>query len=421
VAPPALVLGFAITIARIGRPAMPLRPAARRLRSPRRLGGLPLALAMLLPAAAPAIPAAGAATSEPSIAALRTVVRLRPAVRLAPGETTVRLRDVAWLEPSAARLLGDLSLGDLAADGLDRGLSPAKVREALAAAGAHPARILVEGGTVRIGSSLEEATAGAPLAMTAVRLAGDGRATTTATTADATELLEVEAVRSLPGEDVMAAATHRLITRLGVPADRLRIAVAEADLDWLSRPMRSVRMQLLDPAESSSVRLELIPRPEIDGSAVGGGRIVVLQPRVRVERVRTTAAIARGHRLDAGSLATEVVWVSPRAAAASASLDAVEGLEADRRIPADTVIGLADIRQPVVVRRGDGLIVRAGTTRMPVEMSVIARQDGRVGERIMVQRPGDAMEFAVLITAPGLARPAAPDPLRADSPAFARR
>ena len=400
---------------------MPLRLAPSRTRSVHRVTGLPLVLAMLLPAAAPAGPAAAAAASEPSIAGLQTVVRLRPSARLAPGETTVRLRDVAWLEPSAAVLLGDLALGDLSADGLHRGLSPAAVREALAAAGGHPARILVEGGTVRISSSFEEAAAGAPMAMTAVRIAGDGRTSTAATREESAAALEVEAVRSLPGEDVMAAATHRLLTRLGVPADRLRIAVAEADLDWLSRPMRTVRMQLLDPAESPAVRLELIPRPEAGSRAAEGGRIVVLRPLVRVERVRTTAAISRGHRFDAAALGTEVAWISPRAAAATLPLDAVVGLEADRRIAADTVIGLADVRQPVVVRRGDGLIVRAGNARLPVEMSVIAREDGRVGERIIVQRPGDAMEFPVVITAPGLARPAAPDPLQTDSPALARR
>lgn len=400
---------------------MTLRFASRHHRSGRRSSRLLLAAAMLLPVIAPAPLAAGMAASEPSMAALQTVVRLRPAVRLAPGETTVRLRDVAWLEPAAAVLLGDLMLGDLLADGLDRGLAPSVVRDAIADAGGHPARILVEGGTVRIRSSIEEAAAGAPMAMTAVRIAGDGRTRTTASGEAPTDLLEIDAIRALPGEDVMAAATHRLLARLDVPADRLRIAVSEADVDWLSRPMRSVRLQVLDPAESPTVRLEIIPRDGIGGRAAEGGRIVVLRPRVRVERVRATAPISRGRRFDAGSLGTEVVWISPRAAAASLSLDDVVGLEADRRIAAETVIGPADVRHPIVVRRGDGLIVRAGNARLPVEMSVIAREDGRVGERITVQRPGDAMEFPVVITAPGLARPASPDPLSADPPALARR
>jgi flagella basal body P-ring formation protein FlgA len=384
----------------------------------------------------------GAGVSDATVPAvtvrdLDAVVKLRPTVRLAPGETLVRLRDVAWLEPEALAVLGHLTVGDLAVDGRTsrRGndprrtlrISPEDVRAVIADAGGHPARILVRGTVVTVNPGTERATAGRPVAMTAIRIDESGVATTgpgrrralddgTMDDGEASGFRYVAASLAMPGDDVLAAAAHRLLTRLAVRPDDLRIGFTEADRAWLARPMNTMQLRLLDPPDGTEVRLEMRPRP-VPGSrqATEGGRIAVLRPQLRVQRMRLSEGVARGDRFEPAFIAAEFDWASPRAASLVLSRDEIVGLEAERRLEPGHLIGPSDIRRPNVIRRGESMIVRAGSRGFPMEITVIARENGRVGDRIIVRRPGDETEFPVLILAPGLGEPASPEPVRTSS------
>ncbi len=371
--------------------------------------------------AAPVVPPAAAPPAISPVdgaAHLAGTVRLRHAVRLAPGAQLVRLRDVARLDASLVPL-ADVPVASLADAAGPVTVTTGAVREALAAAGGHPARLLVHGTDVRVHPGIEDAAADRPVAMSAIRIERGGDVITGPAAvgpgeraADRAARRTVPAAVALPGQDVLAAATHRLLTALDVSPERLRIAVREEDVDWLRRPMTAVHLRLLDEADDARVRLEIRPRPTTSAvRPVEGGRVVVLEPQLRVERARTTEAIDRGRTIEPAMIETEAEWASPRVAALAMSRDAVIGLEADRRLPAGRVLGPGDVQRPVVVRRGDELVVRSGADGFQLRMAVIARDDGRLGDRIRVRHPGHDGELTVVVVAPGLVEPAAPEPL----------
>ncbi len=122
---------------------------------------------------------------------------------------------------------------------------------------------------------------------------------------------------------------------------------------------------------------------------------------VQVERLETAACAVRS--IERGDLirATDVVLRPISGVDASkivGSLDAVVGKEALQAIRADSVIQATQIRSPLIVRRGERVTVKARAAGVVVRTYATAREDGSLGDLIMVEALEGREKYAARVS-----------------------
>lgn len=122
---------------------------------------------------------------------------------------------------------------------------------------------------------------------------------------------------------------------------------------------------------------------------------------VRVERLELVACAVRTIERGDFVRATDVV-LRPVGGAVSArsvgSLDAAIGKEAVQTIRADSVLLANQLRAPILVRRGERVEVRARAAGVVVLTYATARQDGGLGDLIMVEALEGREKYAARVS-----------------------
>lgn len=314
------------------------------------------------------------------------------------AETAVTLRRTAVVAADQPLLLGDVAEVTGADAERLRELEVAKagvrqvdldmVRQALAAQGVNAARVTLSGHACRLEQPGMDRTQGA----------GGPRAPRNAAPADV----------SPEPLDLNAPATHRtaigmrLADLFGVPPDDLRLGFASLTTEQrelLARPLDPAQRLRVQPHASVSGRLPL----EVD--LYQGDRLVArhrLSAQVQVRRAGVVASrtVDRGQALTVADLTEDERWLSP-------SVDAplpraqVEGLVARRRIEAGAPITAQDVQSPMVIRRGDLVIVHALSGSVAVKAKARALENAREGEAVKLQVDGGKRAFTARATGRG--------------------
>ncbi len=136
-----------------------------------------------------------------------------------------------------------------------------------------------------------------------------------------------------------------------------------------------------------------------------GKRVRSLFLKARVE-VYKGVAVAREYIARGSGLTPERVTMQPAALSTLRRgyyLDpaALAGLRARRDIPPGTVITSEMLEQPLLVRRGDEVLVKCETSSFEVTVKMRARAAGRLGDVVAVENPSSRKVLSATVTGPG--------------------
>lgn len=116
--------------------------------------------------------------------------------------------------------------------------------------------------------------------------------------------------------------------------------------------------------------------------------------------VVATRTIARGETIRS----TDVELRRPEPGAAGGekfhSLDEVAGLEASQTIAAGTILQRSHVRAPIMVRRGDLIVVYSRAAGIRIRTTGRAREDAALGELVSVESLADRKTFTARVCGP---------------------
>ncbi len=195
--------------------------------------------------------------------------------------------------------------------------------------------------------------------------------------------------------DHVRAAIERV---LGVSGGSLRLAFLEDDAATLGRATAglTVDVHATGLGRRTPVRVTLYGA---DGS------IEVLRVRVGVQLLREVAranrALPRGTALSAGDLSVSREWLAPD----EPHVEPVKAIGQRLRRGVDMGERLTDgsVEPPVVIERGDIVMVHVVSGTVVLRQESRALETGRVGQRIRLEPMSGGREFRAVVEAPGRA------------------
>ena len=117
--------------------------------------------------------------------------------------------------------------------------------------------------------------------------------------------------------------------------------------------------------------------------------------------VVSTQPIARGMSIQADHLQLKEVSVSQLRGSYFSDINTVIGMEAKRTINPETAIVTEHLNPPMVIKKGDDVLVLASTSTLTVKMPGVALSDGRQGEQIPVQNKQSKRTVKARVIGPG--------------------
>lgn len=304
--------------------------------------------------------------------ALADTITLRPVVRVDAATSRITLGDIATLDGPTAAALAPTPILELTRDaGTWTPIDVARVREAL------KARTDLDWSALTIHGLC-----------TQVRRLDPPKPAPDAAPA------EPEPESATPTEpNVRLAIAQRLTDMLAVDPDHIRLRIEDRDQKGLSTSTigRIVDIQPL----GSGDRIPLAVR-------VYEGESLVLNTTLRVQaevlrRVAVaTGSLRRGQPLEASDFIIEERWLGPTDRPIDP--DAISGKTVRQRVNPGQVIGLDDLQPPVVVRRGELVMVHCINAGFVVKVTARALTDGREAEIIQFETlEPDRRERRVLV------------------------
>lgn len=283
-------------------------------------------------------------------------ITLRSAVRLAPG-APARLGDIAALEGPDALALADLVLLESAriAPGVWQEIDLPLLRRTIEAA--------------RPGASSRLAFAGRACAVTAL-------APPREVEAEEVPAPEAQSPRFAPGT-VGAAAEDIISTTLGASRDDLRLAFDAADADLLNLALAGRSADIRPSGASSRIPLSITI---LEGDRIVRAEIIRVAVWLRRDVLVATRTMSRGSVLDLGAFTLQEQWLPPTAS----PLDPAKapGMELRSPLEAGAILDARHVQPPIVVRRGDRIMVYVALGTILIEEETRALSSAREGESI---------------------------------------
>ena len=315
-----------------------------------------------------ALPAALACAST----TLADTIALRPSARVAPGDP-VTLADIAELKGDEAQRFAEVEI----ARGADKAfeIEIGAVREKLADAGAKGATLRFAGERVVVRPSRTAKVDAKPIAPAA------------AARATAPEQVEgIDPALYAGNGTPLGVVCELLRNAFGADASALRLHISAADHAKLA-PKAGLRYEV---SARSAIKSDFV---SFEIAALSGDHQVARERvRVSVRLVRevcvATDAARRGRPLTGEAFTIETREVAPSVAERAALPSALANTSLARSLDAGVVIAGEDLVKGIAIRRNDRVIVRRELGLVAIELEAIAQQDGRLGERILLQRAG---------------------------------
>lgn len=316
-----------------------------------------------------ALPAALACAST----TLADTIALRPSARVAPGDP-VTLADIAELKGDEAQRFAEVEI----ARGADKAfeIEIAAVREKLADAGAKGATLRFAGERVVVRPSRTAKVDAKPIAPAAA-----------AARATAPEQVEgIDPALYAGNGTPLGVVCELLRNAFGADAGALRLHISAADHAKLA-PKAGLRYEV---SARSAIKSDFV---SFEIAALSGDHQVARERvRVSVRLVRevcvATDAARRGRPLTGEAFTIETREVAPSVAERAAAPSALANTSLARSLDTGVVIAGDDLVKGIAIRRNDRVIVRRELGLVAIELEAVAQQDGRLGDRILLQRAG---------------------------------
>ena len=111
--------------------------------------------------------------------------------------------------------------------------------------------------------------------------------------------------------------------------------------------------------------------------------------------------LGRGTTISASDLQLREIDISQLNGSYFTDIEEVVGMEARRLLPADRPIIASQLKAPVMINKGDAVIVTANSGGLKVKMPGVALADGYEGQQISVRNSTSERVVDALVTAPG--------------------
>ncbi len=296
------------------------------------------------------------------------------------GSGAITLRDVARLHgPRAERVGGIVLVEPGASASAPRSIEVGQLREALDEAGVNWAFISLRGGRCDLLPA-----APAPVARTP----------------------EVEqAAAAVPGApSVRTVVEHRLREIFGVADEsKIRIRFEERDGALLAMPLvgEGGAARLVEAHTTGSSSRVPVSVSVYEGDSLIESRSIRVGVEIEREVCVVRAPIERRSAIEAESLVVESRWLTPDVS--PATLGESVGAEARSRLEPGQVLTASDVTPPIVVRRGEQVMVHYLSGPVILKTKARALEDGRVGDRIRLEVLGSKRRLEARVDAPGRA------------------
>lgn len=329
-------------------------------------------------------------------AALGDSIVLLDTVRVADSDAVIRLSDVARLDGDYANQLGMLELGSM--DGT--GAAPLElhigdVRSMLDEHGVHWGRITLSGRTVLVRTDASGTQKGL-LAMQPLD-----------TTDPGPQAAPRRAMQRTPADAVIEESTlrgwlaRRVAAVLEVEALRLQLDFPIDQDELLNTALVNGQFEIkLLNSPLKSNRLEFEVRRWSNGTPLNR-ELVSIAPTIRTTVARLRTDVPRGRPVLSEHVESVEQWMSPLERHDRIAPESVDGRAAAVRLRAGTLLRSRDLKQPLLVKRGDAVRVSCLVGGAVMTLRATAESSGVAGDSITLRKGRERETFTARITARG--------------------
>jgi flagellar basal body P-ring formation protein FlgA len=220
------------------------------------------------------------------------------------------------------------------------------------------------------------------------------------------------------------------IHRDDVVVDRAAVSEVNPDLirkaiqrhlehEW-GHKVKTVHVTVLEPADpvmvlGGSVELHIVPGPTEEGlgrrmfhvEAVANGKLrktiqVVADIAAMIDAVVATRFLKTDEVIDIGDLKTVGMRVHQINHPFITDQNEVIGKSASRPLPPDTPLRPAFVKLPLVVKKGDRVLIEARRGGLSIRAYGVTKSSGQVGQTVMVANSDSGRELRAKVVAPSL-------------------
>jgi flagella basal body P-ring formation protein FlgA len=201
------------------------------------------------------------------------------------------------------------------------------------------------------------------------------------------------------GHSQMAAAARQTIEQaFDFSTNRIEIELPAADprlqIPVCALPLETAMSRHNGQGGRVSVRVDC-------RDATPWSRHVAAQVRVFREAVVASRSIGRGTMLSAADVAVREVDVSTIRGQILESAESVLGMELRRPTSAGEVLSMDMLITPLMVKRGDTVVVTAERSGVVIRQQGVALQDGEAGKQIQIRNARSDRVINAVVTGPG--------------------
>jgi len=324
-------------------------------------------------------------------------VILRHSVRITDTGNTIHLADIATLEGEYATSLGDIEIAAFKPDSTaPLELRVSDIRNAMEAHDVHWGQIELSGHRVVV-RSRHGGHSEPPMAMYSSTI--ESHPVTRTGTRHAMD-------RSM-ADDLLDTPTFRgwlsrsITDTLGIEPADLRLDFPRAHAALLDTPLTGERFEIkpLNVADHSE-RLDYEVRRWANDRPMNT-ELISVKPAIRTSVARLRADVQRGRPILGEHVERVEQWLTPLQRSGRVEPGAIGDRAAVARLRAGTILRDRDLKQPVLVKRGDAVRVSCLVGGSVVSMPVIAQSNGLLGETIKFRFGRERETFRARITARG--------------------
>lgn len=371
---------------------------------------------------------------------------LRSAVRAQRDDGVVLLREIAELRGTEIARYGDLVVTTVPIGSPPKELGVEEIRRRLEQAGANWAKIDLEGRRVvvrpRIADSFGAPALNAP-ASVVPSSRGDARpvrsgastgvpsddgvgtdagasgtgARSESTPNTTSRSIAAHRVWRRPGSEpvlaasvlsehsVRALAAAAIVQALDESPDDLRLAFDGLDAATLAQTPSGVRLEIDPVGRLDADRVDFAVRWWRDGKVERRSNLSVF-PEIARSATVSTRDLRKGDRPDPATLQPALCWVRPSERGQVLRASVIGDRSLATSIRAGEPILEPHLERPILVRRGDRIVVRTTVGSLALSVDAVAQSDGREGDLIDCVRVGsqarrDRNPLRVMVTGRG--------------------
>ncbi|HSA87435.1 MAG TPA: flagellar basal body P-ring formation chaperone FlgA [Nitrospira sp.] len=205
-----------------------------------------------------------------------------------------------------------------------------------------------------------------------------------------------------------------------VNPDLIRKAIQRhLEHEW-GRKVKTVHVTVLEPADpvmvpGGTVELHIVPGPADEGlgrrifhvDAAANGKVrktiqVVADIAAMIDAVVATRFLKTDEVIDIGDLKTVGMRAHQLNHPFITDQNEVIGKSASRPLPPDTPLRPAFVKLPLVVKKGDRVLIEARRGGLSIRAYGVTKSSGQVGQTVMVSNLDSGRELRAKVVAPSL-------------------